>query len=264
MVKVNKVLRISQDDFGDDSPLDWSEIVEVWYRSDSRYILGNHPVSDFGAELLSLLRDCKPSVEQSRLAAEEAFGSTEKVEKFARQMGWLEDDDAVIDDLDEDDFLDMIEEGYNYGWNGHYCVSDETLIAMIEDTGKAVLLPAYAYIHGDVALSLGSFSCPWDSGQFGFVVIRPSDVQKEWNGDLGKAENYAKAVFGQFAQYVAGEVYCLLVEDEDGNTIDSLCGVYFDDDKSPCNDDDVIEMAKIADVLDADDDGDNVTVETSW
>lgn len=259
MVKQKKTLRISNDDFRDDSPLDWSEIVEVWYRGDSRYTLGNHPVSNFYDEFVELLRQCEPSREAVIRIVTEAFVNyklaypeyaPDSLEQWMESNGWF-----PLEECDTIELIDLLEE---------FEAREERLIEEIENTGKAVVLPAYAYIHSGVALSLSGFSCPWDSGQFGFVVIRPSDVQKEWNGDLSKAENYAKAVFGQWDQYVRGDVFCFLVEDEEGDIIDSLCGIYFDDDKSPYDDDDVIEMAKIVDVLDSDDDSDNVTVETSW
>jgi len=37
----------------------------------------------------------------------------------------------------------------------------------------------HAYIHGGISLSLGSFSCPWDSGVFGFLLFKTIEDENE-------------------------------------------------------------------------------------
>lgn len=49
------------------------------------------------------------------------------------------------------------------------------------ESGKLIGLPVYAYVHSGVALSTGPFSCPWDSGQSGFVYETKETIL-EWYG----------------------------------------------------------------------------------
>jgi len=39
----------------------------------------------------------------------------------------------------------------------------------VEALGKYVILPLYLYDHGGITMSTGAFSCPWDSGQVGWI-----------------------------------------------------------------------------------------------
>ena len=39
----------------------------------------------------------------------------------------------------------------------------------------------YAYIHGDIALSLSGFSCPWDSGFAGYIYFTKEDLRRFYN-----------------------------------------------------------------------------------
>lgn len=43
-----------------------------------------------------------------------------------------------------------------------------------------IILPLYAYIHSGIALSLHPFSCPWDSGQAGYILVNKDKVKREF------------------------------------------------------------------------------------
>ena len=75
------------------------------------------------------------------------------------------------------------------------------------------VFPLQAYIHGGVALSLGSFSCPWDSGHVGWVLIKLSDV-----GD-GKARVCAEGLVETWNQYLSGDVWGFVITDSDGDEV---------------------------------------------
>ena len=38
---------------------------------------------------------------------------------------------------------------------------------------ELLIFPVYAHIHGDVSLSLGEYTDPWDSGIAGYVIVHP-------------------------------------------------------------------------------------------
>lgn len=100
-----------------------------------------------------------------------------------------------------------------------------------------VHLPVYAYIHGNVALSTGPFSCQWDSGQSGIVYISKEKIRTNFGAKrLGK--NLLKKAYDMLSEDVRecskilnGEVYGFVLEDKEGNEIDSCWGFVEDPDK---------------------------------
>jgi hypothetical protein len=80
----------------------------------------------------------------------------------------------------------------------------------------------YAYIHGGIALSLKPFSCPWDSGRIGSVMVHSSILCKGYS--RFKA---AKSLVAEWNSYLSGERYGYVTEDPYGDQVDSCWG--FDD-----------------------------------
>jgi len=91
-----------------------------------------------------------------------------------------------------------------------------------------VLYPVYAYIYSGIALSLSRtgypFTCPWDSGLGGIMALHPEG--KRGNLDVWKT---AKSIIESYNQYFSGDVWGYIVETEDGDTLDSLWGMYGED-----------------------------------
>ena len=96
----------------------------------------------------------------------------------------------------------------------------------------AVILPVYMYDHSGIALSTGGFSCPWDSGQIGYVWASRDTILKEWSRKKltkklrAKAEEVLKQEVETLSQYHEGQVYGFVVETPDGEHIDSCWGIY--------------------------------------
>jgi hypothetical protein len=114
---------------------------------------------------------------------------------------------------------------------GTEAVSEDRLdeiAAGIED-GSLIGLPVYAYVHGGATISTRPFSCPWDSGQSGFVYCRASDAEDEWAGDPHFRANALRVLSVEvkaFDQYLRGDVYGYVIEDKDGDVVDSCWGFY--------------------------------------
>ncbi|MDX9971910.1 MAG: hypothetical protein RBU21_02860 [FCB group bacterium] len=90
-------------------------------------------------------------------------------------------------------------------------------------------LPLYLYDHGGITMSTGRFSCPWDSGQVGFIYISKEKAAKMWSGLEG--EELAKAAYAcmeaeveEYDHYLTGQVYGYVVEDASGEVLDSCDG----------------------------------------
>jgi hypothetical protein len=75
-------------------------------------------------------------------------------------------------------------------------------------------------------------NCPWDSGQVGWAYMRRSDVLSNFmvkrlsKKVLQQAEDLMRAEVEEYDQYLRGEVYSYVVEDQDGEQLDS-CSGYF-------------------------------------
>ena len=87
------------------------------------------------------------------------------------------------------------------------------------------IFPLEAYIHSGVILALsGEGNFPdrqWDVSQLGFVFVS----KKNWR--LNKsARKAALGLIASWNQYLSGDVWGYIIEDESGNEIDSLWGMY--------------------------------------
>ena len=79
----------------------------------------------------------------------------------------------------------------------------------------------YKYEHGGISYNIHPYSCPWDSGQVGIILIKKSMHEKKTRQKL------AESLCRQVETWVNGDYYGFIIEDENGETIDSCFG--FDD-----------------------------------
>lgn len=139
-------------------------------------------------------------------------------------------------------------EDYNEQRQTSYQYHDSTLSKLEgEFLDQYIALPVYKYEHGGVKLSTGGFSCPWDSGQIGYIYV-PEDHMKEvnsWDESFLKgrtreetAHQLLRAEIEMFDQYINGEVYGFRVEDvttcpccgqQNFQVLDSMGGFFGDD-----------------------------------
>lgn len=120
-----------------------------------------------------------------------------------------------------------------------FCNWDEVEEAVKLLYPGCVLLSVYKYEHGGVAFNTTGFSCPWDSGQVGYILVTKEVLDHEWNGDREKAESCLKAEVAEYSAWANGDVYRYEVyapsetedEDEDDDEkepstelLDSCCG----------------------------------------
>jgi hypothetical protein len=95
-----------------------------------------------------------------------------------------------------------------------------------------LMLPLYLMDHSGISMSTGSFGDPWDSGQVGWIWMTRRTAIENW----GKAK-LTKAVRTQaleslksevevYDQYLTGDVYGYVIEDEDGTEVDSCWGFF--------------------------------------
>lgn len=95
-----------------------------------------------------------------------------------------------------------------------------------------IFLPVYLYDHSGLALNTTGFSCRWDSGQIGWIYVSKADIRKEYNVKRiskklrEQIEANLNSEIELFEQYITGDVYGFVLEDNDENEIDSCWGFF--------------------------------------
>ncbi len=119
----------------------------------------------------------------------------------------------------------------NYDLGDKHNYSVDEIRGIVEDNNY-ISLPLFLYDHSGITMSTSAFSCEWDSGQVGIIFISKEDIRKEYNVKrISKKlqNNVIKYLIGEvelYDNYLTGEVYDFIVEDETGNCIDSCCGFF--------------------------------------
>lgn len=119
---------------------------------------------------------------------------------------------------------------------GYEAVSDRELeeIAIGIKSGRFIGLPVYAYVHSGAtirAAETNPFTCPWDSGQSGFVYVERERALEQWMRKRMSPKLEAKvlavleAQVEEFDQYLQGDVYFFAIR-KDGEIVDTCSGIY--------------------------------------
>ena len=95
-----------------------------------------------------------------------------------------------------------------------------------------IALPLFLYDHSGITMSTKPFSCPWDSCQVGFIYVTKEKIKAEY-GNAGKKsiERAIQCMIGEvkeYDNYLTGNVYSYVIEDEQGEHIDSCSGFFGD------------------------------------
>jgi hypothetical protein len=109
----------------------------------------------------------------------------------------------------------------------------EEIKAIMADKNN-ICLPVYMYEHSSVALRTSDFEDRWDSGQVGIIYVTKEKARKDFmvkrltKKTIEKVLECLKSEIEIYSQYVNGDVYGYVVEDANGEEIDSCWG-YYDD-----------------------------------
>ena len=97
---------------------------------------------------------------------------------------------------------------------------------------SSIYLPVYMYDHSGITINTTGFSCPWDSGLFGYYIVDKDKVRYEYSVKRiskklkEKCEKILKNEIQLWDDYCTGNVFSYSVQDNDGNVIDSCSGYY--------------------------------------
>lgn len=96
------------------------------------------------------------------------------------------------------------------------------LINFIEDNkDKLYYLPVYMYDHGGIAISTKPYSCPWDSGQIGYIY---AEKEKSKEDKLPYPYAALENEVDILNDYLQGRVYGYKIFNDEGEELDSCWG----------------------------------------
>jgi len=107
--------------------------------------------------------------------------------------------------------------------------------AIINNDNPAVILPIYLYEHSGLSISTTPFSCSWDSGQIGFILMDKKMAAAEMNKKIVTAkvrENAIKILIDEvklYDQYLNNDVYYFSVKDLKTKDEVNSCGGFYGD-----------------------------------
>lgn len=152
-----------------------------------------------------------------------------------------DDPDALWRELIGDEDFDAIEEKYNaetekwheshpderYGSNAHMRWIDDVLRRQRAEVREKVLakgytvLPLFLYDHSGITMSTGGFSCPWDSGQVGYIYAGPEQIEKV-GCPPDKVVEGLEGEVKEYDRYLTNECFgvCVEVFDADGKRVE--------------------------------------------
>lgn len=104
-----------------------------------------------------------------------------------------------------------------------YSLSMDELLDIIKT--KVLILPVYMYEHSGIALNTTGFSCPWDSGQVGWIYATYERIGKEYgivnDNTITKAKKTLKAEVEIYSHYLNGDVYGFIYEKFDTEALEA-------------------------------------------
>lgn len=127
---------------------------------------------------------------------------------------------------------------YNLGDRHDYQMPGEFMCWVKEiGLGDIVMLPVYLYDHSGITISTAPFSCPWDSGQVGWIYVTKDRLRREFGLKriskriFSKAEEILRAEVETYDQYLRGDIYGFTVYDTAHPSWGpESCGGFFGDD----------------------------------
>ena len=132
---------------------------------------------------------------------------------------------------------------YNLG-DEHNYDSPEEFKQCVNEKDIAVILPLYIYDHSGITISTSPFSCPWDSGQVGWIYVTKEEVRETYGVKriskklLERVTSYLIGDVKTYDQYLTGDVYgfslvektaCDSCQETTEEILDSCWGFYGSD-----------------------------------
>jgi hypothetical protein len=114
---------------------------------------------------------------------------------------------------------------------------DEMKKAIIAKEDVAIIKPLYLYDHSGITIATTPFSCRWDSGQVGFVIVTKEAIRKEYSVKrvtkkvIEKATKVLDGEVSTYDDYLVGNVFGFILFEDDEET-DTCFGFFGSDIKT--------------------------------
>lgn len=142
-------------------------------------------------------------------------------------------------DLGDDDGLskaqDVVRKHYSESFLEDYDLSSHPEVyGLMQRIKEVILLPLYLYDHGGITMRTAPFSCPWDSGQVGFIFVTKEAIRSEYGWKnvtqkrVERIEGYLRGEVSTYDQFISGDVFYFLAKKDD-EVVDSCGGFYGSD-----------------------------------
>lgn len=203
----NRRILIIQD-HDPESPREW-DCLGTMACFHSRYTLGDNQYKEHYKFITDLMNDC--DFDDADAGACIASFNEEEKEEYSEYSS----DESGVDGCAKDYIYDVIDSD---------CGSDDLKTAILDrliEVKKLVILPLNLYDHGGLSMSISGFSCPWDSGQVGWIYASGSDIRKNFlikDGDEITdeiIERVTKNLIGEvktYDQFLRGDIYGFIIQ----------------------------------------------------
>ena len=127
-------------------------------------------------------------------------------------------------------------------WHSRYRIGDSHKYSDFESFTEDVreednlILPVYMLDHSGISLSTTKFSCPWDSGQVGYIYMSHDEIVENFgkldDESISKATLTLKSEVDIYSKYLNGDVYMYTLYEKcptcnsKSQVIDSCGGFY--------------------------------------
>lgn len=165
-------------------------------------IYSSYPSSEYGKPIYDFLKSGKAS--DAKLEYNRSTHEWELEERWFGGRDWSKSSSygASLKGKDVPDwFLDD-------------CLStlkNNEMMQLLEESGQLVILPLYLYDHSGITMSTGAFSCPWDSGQVGWIYADAEKIKEEYGEvtpeTIGKAKELLESEVKSYDYYLTGQCY---------------------------------------------------------
>ena len=199
-------VKVVKDDHQDDGPRDWDNFGIMACIKHRNYNLGDkkHTFNDVQKFLEKLAQEIDPKFEDI-------------VEHWESGLGWQ--------------YCQNVSPAGDFYAAAKIC-EERVKKAMWKILDKAVILPLYLYDHSGITMRCTPFACPWDSGQVGYIYATPEMIRKEYDCKIitksvrAKATKLLQSEVETYDQYLTGDVWGVVIEDEDGEELDACWGLF--------------------------------------
>ncbi len=119
-------------------------------------------------------------------------------------------------------------------YHSRYLLGDKDVPSMDEvneliKSDDVISIPIYLYDHSGLTIATHPFSCPWDSGQIGYIYVTKDQIRKEYSCKritkkiMDRALSVLQCEVEVYDQYLTGQCFGFELEKTDG-TEDSCWG----------------------------------------